>query len=378
MAFWKTIGGAFETLGTSIAAGVQLGLNEDANRAVAQSASRTGEHAITAGGDVGGFATSTLMPAIEVAGHSIATTAVFVARGVTFDQVDDLRKASEHQAEQVVKSVDRLDGGVKRLLGHQDESFGLSEAHSLHQINWISKLPNWKLVADLYVPGTHDTMARFGGDFAETQKMDLKNQLIAGIRTLDIRARHLQDCLPIHHGLIYQRTNLNQVFRIIKEFLVAHPNEVIFARISSAGCTNEGPHSYSYNRNVRRHAEAIGLQLISFEIGMKIQECRGKLVWIEENQSLVEQYDDWATVDINDKFAGILEFARRTNSDSKKIKINYCSGNGARGISYICPSALAAKINPKVLWVMPRPSCSQCMMFDYPGQGLIDKVIAWN
>ena len=61
-------------------------------------------------------------------------------------------------------------------------------------------LPLWSLT----IPGTHDTLARFGGDLAICQSLSLPEQLEAGVRFLDVRARHLKNKLPIHHGILYQ------------------------------------------------------------------------------------------------------------------------------------------------------------------------------
>lgn len=72
---------------------------------------------------------------------------------------------------------------------------------------WMSALPDTTNLAALSIPGTHDTMS-YNGDItwtltkplAQTQTMSLYQQLEAGIRYIDIRAK---DNLNIYHGPIF-------------------------------------------------------------------------------------------------------------------------------------------------------------------------------
>lgn len=106
--------------------------------------------------------------------------------------------------------------------------------------DWMSRLDkNLKLNA-LSIPGTHDTMSRFGGDMAATQTMDLYEQLKAGIRALDIRCRHYRDACSIHHGRVYQNANLEDVLTTVTNFLNAHPNEFVIMRLKEE-CDEKSP-----------------------------------------------------------------------------------------------------------------------------------------
>ena len=54
---------------------------------------------------------------------------------------------------------------------------------------WMKRLPDNKKLSELSIPGTHDTCARFGGDFAQCQSLALRDQFSIGLRFLDIRCR---------------------------------------------------------------------------------------------------------------------------------------------------------------------------------------------
>ena len=58
--------------------------------------------------------------------------------------------------------------------------------------NWMSHIPNDKLISEISIPGTHDSAARFEdgiGSFIRCQDLTLTEQLNRGIRFFDIRQR---------------------------------------------------------------------------------------------------------------------------------------------------------------------------------------------
>ncbi len=78
-----------------------------------------------------------------------------------------------------------------------------------HNPDWMGKLKDDVKLSQLSIPGTHDTMSRFGGVFVETQTLTLANQLESGIRLLDIRCRHIRYnpdryVFAIVHGPVHQ------------------------------------------------------------------------------------------------------------------------------------------------------------------------------
>ena len=97
--------------------------------------------------------------------------------------------------------------------------------------NWMKSLPDERLLRDLFIPGTHDTCSLYGGDAIQCQSLTLPKQLRAGIRYLDIRLRHFNDTLPVHHGLKFQDINFTGVLRACREFLEEEPSEGIMMRV---------------------------------------------------------------------------------------------------------------------------------------------------
>lgn len=100
--------------------------------------------------------------------------------------------------------------------------------------NWMASIPDGSKLSTLSLPGTHDTMSFYGGDLVQTQSMSLYTQLESGIRVLDIRCRHINNDFLIHHGIVYQQANFDDVLRTVTTFLQNHPTETVLMRISGA------------------------------------------------------------------------------------------------------------------------------------------------
>lgn len=88
-----------------------------------------------------------------------------------------------------------------------------------HNPRWMTSLIDLVHVSELSIPGTHDTMARYGGPNGECQTLTLPDQLESGIRVLDIRCRHIGNAFAIHHGVFYQHANFDDVLKMTVDFL---------------------------------------------------------------------------------------------------------------------------------------------------------------
>lgn len=362
-----------------IASAAQLGLNENTNNAVKKAAARTSEDVTTVALDTCGVVASVVAPTIQIVGHGLAVTAINITRGLTFEQFDVLTNAAEHQSYKILECAQLIDSGGKNLLGYESDAFGLSRADSSNaHRDWMDRLSDDKDVTDIYLPGTHDTMAIYGGDLAKTQRMDLESQLYAGIRFIDVRTRRLSNDLPIHHGVVYQKTNLTDVFKSIAAFLKEHPQEVLFARICTDGCTNDpGPFEHTYDEAVTQRAVVAELSLIKLQLGLTLAQCRGKLVWLD-NPSLVEQDPYDPNISYNQRYEIVANFAAKSNLPSTKFKVNWASGCEYAVGLLATPFAVALRVNEKILKELDRPCKAQAMVFDFPGPGLTNKVIEWN
>lgn len=113
--------------------------------------------------------------------------------------------------------------------------------------NWMSKIPGDKKISQLSIPGTHNSMSRYGGgglypdDFIKTQLMDLSTQLNSGIRYLDIRLRKDSNTsMSAYHGSVNQNASFSgDILDKVKAFLQANPNETVVMRVKNE-CNGPG------------------------------------------------------------------------------------------------------------------------------------------
>lgn len=97
--------------------------------------------------------------------------------------------------------------------------------------SWMASIPDDQPLSEVTMPGTHNTMALYGGVYAECQTWSLASQLRAGVRFLDIRVRHVQGNLTIHHGVSYQRAHFGHVLEGVANFLREYPSETVLMRL---------------------------------------------------------------------------------------------------------------------------------------------------
>ncbi|RKG93339.1 hypothetical protein [Corallococcus terminator] len=81
---------------------------------------------------------------------------------------------------------------------------------------WMSSLPNNALLSRITLPGTHDSIARYGYG-SVCQDEDLATQLANGIRVFDIRLRYLKGSdgrvnFSVHHSDDYQYAFLDSLY----------------------------------------------------------------------------------------------------------------------------------------------------------------------
>ncbi len=107
--------------------------------------------------------------------------------------------------------------------------------------SWMGDIPDDIPATVLSIPGTHNsgcTGGLFG--FAQTQDLDLGDQLKAGIRFLDIRLAQLQDNLFIYHDMVYMGKSYMDILDVCSNFLGEHPSETIFMSIQEESRLDSG------------------------------------------------------------------------------------------------------------------------------------------
>lgn len=249
---------------------------------------------------------------------------------------------------------------------------------------WMANIPDDRLLSEVTMPGTHNTMALYGGVYAECQSWSLASQLRAGVRFLDIRVRHVNGNLTIHHGVSYQRAHFGQVLEGVSDFLHEYPTETVLMRLKEDfsqtddiyGAVVDYIHRYA-------HWDLLWHSRLVPTMG----EARGKLIIMQnfKGPDLGMRYDsmdiadDWKVptlAHVEEKWQSVYNHLEAAPSGNKaQIFLTFSSGAGV----FAHPRAVAQRINPQLYdYLGAKTDLNQrfgiiCM--DFPGAPIIQMII---
>ncbi len=191
---------------------------------------------------------------------------------------------------------------VSQAHDHQ-ESYAHNGRRQGNNPNWMSALPDSVRLSELSIPGTHESMARFGTDHAVCQSMTLRDQLESGIRVLDIRCayEHVQK-FRIYHGFVSQKVYFEYVLDTVVDFLSRNRRETVLMRVKEEH-TN-GP--VRFEETFRRY-----------------WNCYKDHMW--NVPTLAENYQNPTLGEMRGKIVILQDFARwQCNSPSSKGEFGLC------------------------------------------------------
>ncbi|MEU4218432.1 phosphatidylinositol-specific phospholipase C [Actinoplanes sp. NPDC026623] len=289
--------------------------------------------------------------------------------------------------------------------------------------DWMRSLPDSVSLSALSIPGTHDTMSIHGGALTRTQEdfgdsgATLARQLDAGIRMIDIRARvNGGNTLTIHHGAVYQNANFSDVLNVLRDFLAAHPGETVVMRLKQectgeiGSCTDVSGQkafpdifdSYAsslfWQPSVTRGAAAATPTLGAVRGKVVLAVLHGAFGGPIEHYGLAqfEQWRNGSSTYVQDEYAvpnvGAIATKRdqvrrhldaTSAGDPAKIYVNFGSGAGI----FAQPQQVAGGawgvrgVDPFLLIYLNEGHGlvrTGTVLLDFPGGGLIDKIISYN
>lgn len=275
--------------------------------------------------------------------------------------------------------------------------------------NWMRWVPDSVPLSSLSIPGTHDSMAHYGGPLAQTQTMRLAQQLRAGIRTIDIRARHEQDTFVLYHGIVYQKAGFSDVLKACNAFLDQNPSETILLWLSADGvptpvdlnCTRQYYETFERYRDESGLGGRIYIPNSVPSVQLPLGQVRGKIVIIQgfRGRSFVTPYGYpsnaiekngfWDLGDVRDmdeKWEAVLAQATLIGgSDNTRMYEISLSGSSSRGGIWpidVANGILGEEGIPyrylRYLFTGNQRRTTGLVYMDFPGSGLIGAIIAHN
>mmetsp|Transcript_44524 Transcript_44524/g.123274 ORF Transcript_44524/g.123274 Transcript_44524/m.123274 type:complete len:350 (-) Transcript_44524:151-1200(-) len=326
-----------------------------------------------------GFAATTGGATVAATGHAIAFGALSVADAMTFGLCDSIGDLKDDQFEEMQESGDNMSAGWKAFTSSSE--FFNSEP-SNNRSEWMKDIPDSTKITEMFIPGTHETMALCGGDLAECNGWTLTQQLDSGIRAFDVRAKHDCDALPIFHGIISQCADFKKdVVECIEDWLEKHPSEALFMRLRREGQCGE--HKCEYHDEVVRELRKSDVWNMKLSKFATLGELRGRVHFIAFQSHLklyvqpLEVQDEWNTGDEDKKFKAIMEHATQERTPGT-LYLSFFSACGKDGkVCYKAPGAMAWQVNKLIHDEIPKFKPGVYMM-DFPGTGLVEKLLAKN
>jgi 1-phosphatidylinositol phosphodiesterase len=291
------------------------------------------------------------------------------------------------------------------------------ETISTNHADWMKWVPDDFTLAQMSIPGTHDTLTYDLPAYtaAWNQNLSLSSQLEAGIRAVDFRASHWNNTFAMYHGDVYLGMEFGEhALKPMVKFLHDHPFETILMRITD----NEdvGGNTRSFAETFKAYRDNPNVKPYFWmppspdpEIPT-LEKVRGKIVLLRDFKPIGgEEYGlPWggAKMDIQDDYTwaspeykwnySVAPQLHDTQLDEPyctppigtasdntycKLYINHTSASGIMPYHMAGGDAFATGVNDYTLEYLFKEGALRrtgIIMMDFPGAGLIDAIIAHN
>lgn len=166
--------------------------------------------------------------------------------------------------------------------------------------NWMSELPDDAYVAQLSIPGTHDSATGNGttwDSLARTQEIPLDQQLEIGIRAFDFRPKASGNTLEAHHGPINCKITFDDAMKtVIGKFLDDNPDEFVVLHLLAV----ESNAKYAELLKALFESAELKDKVIAFRRDLTVGEMRGKILVLSRDKYADEPFfggifdDSWS------------------------------------------------------------------------------------
>lgn len=296
--------------------------------------------------------------------------------------------------------------------GEEDEPLLPSERRALlarrsrqspapkHLSNWMGRLLADDLpLAFVSMPGTHNSASSSIGSrhpgpvvaAARCQGRDLAGQLAMGVRFFDLRMR---PCGVLCHGVVSCGLTIREALEAFSEFLLAHPREVLLARIKDERPTESS--ALGVDALVRGLAEENCFPLFTdprFPLFTEarlpsIGEARGKIVLIRDwslgnfgvawGSDFMQIQDEYRQKNGKAKWDVVERHLCVACPDADRLHVHFTSATSLpRGV----PISIARAVNPRLadhLRSTPIHRFVGIVAMDFPSVQLCELIVQRN
>lgn len=237
---------------------------------------------------------------------------------------------------------------------------------------WMGAVDDRTNLAELSVPGTHDSCARREPvpGTAKCQELSLADQLSSGVRYLDIRCRHVDNGFAIHHGVVFQQMAFDDVLEATFTFLKIHPSETVLMSVKEEyepsgnsrtfeqtfdAYVNKNPAAWSLGSTIPSLSDARGKIVLLRRFGASGAKGLDATPWEDratftiEGPARLRVQDAYEVPDNQAKWMAITSLLTEAGaSDSRTLFLNYTSGYKSRLFGIPNIPAVSDTINPSL------------------------------
>ena len=181
--------------------------------------------------------------------------------------------------------------------------------------DWMGRLPDHAYVAQLSIPGTHDTATGEGflsssleGDtFSKAQDLTLSEQLEDGIRAFDFRPSYKDGYLNCAHGISQTNITFQKALETLRDFLQAHPTEFFILHILKVSDADTDAEAEKLLHELLA-SEGLKDYVVDFRRDLTVKDMRGKMLLLYR--------DSYATNPVGGMMAnwcGYIDWNAQTN-----------------------------------------------------------------
>lgn len=154
--------------------------------------------------------------------------------------------------------------------------------------NWMSRLPDDLYVAQVSIPGSHDSATGngfsgigiyWGDSYARTQDLDIGTQWSLGVRAFDLRPCTTDDgYLNINHGIIATSLRFDDALYQLRDSLIANPSEFVIIHMLHESDGDSGSGDYATMLLELLNSDELKDYFVDFKRNLTVGEMRGKIL----------------------------------------------------------------------------------------------------
>ncbi len=168
---------------------------------------------------------------------------------------------------------------------------------SLRAENWMKRLPDDAYVANLSIPGSHDTgtgngfpgisvsiYGPFGEKFARTQDISFEEQWNIGVRAFDMRPAVKGNYLNDNHGIMPTKLRFDDALYFLRDKLIENPSEFAIIHVLHASAGDDNASNYGEMLLELLNRDDLKDFFIDFKPSLTVGEMRGKILMMSRDQ----------------------------------------------------------------------------------------------